>query len=58
MPFLSTVQRWCPDCEKEYTAAVHAERIGKELSRMVMPCPDCGTPGRILVDVPATVRAR
>jgi ribosomal protein S27AE len=56
MPFLQKVQRWCPKCEGEYTATVHSERIGKELSTMVMPCPDCGTPGQILADISATVR--
>jgi hypothetical protein len=58
MPFLQKVQRWCFECEKEYTAAAHTERVGKQLAMTVTSCPDCGTPGRILVDVPTTVRVR
>jgi ribosomal protein S27AE len=49
--FLPTELRWCPKCKADFLAAVHTERLGKELVRMVMPCPDCGTAGQIKAEI-------
>jgi RNase P subunit RPR2 len=56
---VSTDRRWCPKCEKVYEATIVTERTGGEMSsRTVSPCPDCGTDGQLLVDVPPDVRFR
>jgi hypothetical protein len=40
--------RWCPDCEKEFAAAIEGvERDGKMVVEFA-GCPDCGNPGEPL----------
>lgn len=54
---METVERWCPTCAKRFLAAVHMERVGKELARTTTPCPECGHGGHILVEVPPGLSA-
>lgn len=47
----TAAERWCPNCEQVYRATIIREREGGELSSDVSECPDCETPGQLLVDV-------
>jgi hypothetical protein len=43
------LQRWCPQCEKVFTATKIIERRGRESTSIESPCPEWGTAGELLL---------